>query len=122
MSRRQQGFTLIGWIFILAVVGVFALAGLRLVPIYLEYLKINSTLDSVRAEFQAGGDVNPSILRTAIEKRFDIEGVSIIEAGAIKIERRGDFYHVQAAYDHEAPFIGNVYLLARFNKSVEIPS
>lgn len=121
MKRRQRGVTLIGGTILVVVLGVFVLAALRLVPIYLEYLKVNSTLDGLRTSFASGAEVSSDALRTSIRKRFDIESVTIIKPGDVRIERRGDLYRVQAAYDHTAPFIGNVYLLARFNKTVEIP-
>ena len=52
MNRdRQKGVTLIGWIVILAVIGVFVIATIQVGPAYLEYYKINSVLSSMNSEF-----------------------------------------------------------------------
>jgi len=117
--RRQQGMTLIGMLIVAAIAGVFLLAGIRLVPIYLEYLKVETTLREVKKDLD-GSNAGPGQIRTAIERRFDIEAVTAITARDIKIERSANGYLVNADYEGRAPFLGNVYLVMDFDKSVEV--
>jgi hypothetical protein len=117
--RRQQGMTLIGMLIVAAIAGVFLLAGIRLVPIYLEYLKVETTLREVKKDLD-GSNAGPGQIRTAIERRFDIEAVTAITARDIKIERSANGYLVSADYEGRAPFLGNVYLVMDFDKSVEV--
>jgi len=117
--RRQQGMTLIGMLIVAAIAGVFLLAGIRLVPIYLEYLKGETTLREVKKDLD-GSNAGPGQIRTAIERRFDIEAVTAITARDIKIERSANGYLVNADYEGRAPFLGNVYLVMDFDKSVEV--
>lgn len=117
--RRQQGMTLIGMLIVAGIAGVFLLAGIRLVPIYLEYLKVETTLKEVKKDLD-GSNAGPGQIRTAIERRFDIEAVTAIKSKDIKIERSGNGYAVTADYEGRAPFLGNVYLVMDFEKSVEV--
>ena len=52
MQRRQQGITFIGLLCILAMAGVIVYAGIRLVPVYLNYMNIVKTLETTASEFK----------------------------------------------------------------------
>ncbi len=117
--RQQRGMTALGMIILVAFVGLFVFAALRLIPIYLEHMKIQSVLDGVEKEFN--GD-NPS--RQAIEqyigKRFDVESVRIIDVKDVDIKRDADSYVVGVTYENKAPFIANVSFAVDFDKKVVI--
>jgi type II secretory pathway pseudopilin PulG len=55
MQNRQRGMTFIGILVLIVVVGGYIYAGIRVVPKYLEYMRVASTLEKVRDEF----DNNP---------------------------------------------------------------
>ena len=120
MNRKsQRGMTLAGWLIVLVIIGVFAIAAMRLVPLYLEYFRISSTLSSLEAEMISGGSSKKDI-RTFLDKRFNIEAITRITAQDIKITARGDVWDVRAVYDAREPFIGNVHFIVTFDESVEI--
>ena len=48
MKRTQRGMTLIGFIIVLAVVGIFAYVAMKLVPMYSEYYAVKSALMGLR--------------------------------------------------------------------------
>ena len=119
MRHDERGLTLISWILVLAVAFLFGLAGLRLVPVYLEYLKITSSLSSVQNEFK-GQTATVNDLRTALSKRFDIEDVHVITKQDVKIERGAGGYMLRAKYEHRTPFVANIGFIVTFDKSVQI--
>ena len=119
MRDEQRGLTLISWIVVLAVAFLFGVAALRLVPVYLEYLKISSSLTDVQHAF-AGQTANVSDLRKSIAKHFDTGYVHVLKANDVKIERQGSGYLLRAQYDHRTPFIANVGFIVAFDKSVQI--
>jgi hypothetical protein len=119
MRHRERGVTFLGWIFILIPVGMVLYAGIRLTPKYLEYMKINRTLEQVRDEYK-GDQIEARLLRAAIERRFDIEDVRVIKKDDVKITRKGTGYTVEATYYDTVPFIANVSLLVDFSKVVTI--
>ena len=121
MNQKQRGMTLISWVLVLAVAFLFGIAALRLVPVYLEYLKISSSLSSVQKEF-SGQTATVNDLRKALEKRFDIESVHVIKKDEVKIERGGGGYILRARYEHRTPFVANVGFIVTFDKSVQIAS
>ena len=40
MHSRQAGITFIGWLFLLVPVAIVGYAGIRLLPVYLTYMKV----------------------------------------------------------------------------------
>ena len=119
MRYRERGVTFLGWLIILVPVALLVYAGMRLVPVYLEYMKIARTLEQLTSE-SVGDGSDARVLRYSIEKRFDIEDVHVITADDIKITKEGGGYKVQASYEATAPYVSNVYLLVVFDKTVVI--
>ncbi len=114
---RERGMTTLGFLILIAFVGLFAFAALRLTPVYLNYLKVNGVLNGVYEEFDSQ---NPSraALRTSIGRRFDVESVSVISERDVKVTPDDGGFLVAAQYDHTTPFIGNLFFTVKFDKSV----
>ena len=55
MRREQRGVTTIGWLVLLMPFAVVIYAGIRLAPIYLNYMNVARTLTQVSSEYQSGG-------------------------------------------------------------------
>ena len=111
--------TAIGWLIVLALIGVFAMAAIRLVPLYLEDVKVASVLKSVKAEFD-GQQATPSVLRRAIKKRFDVDSISALTSKDVTITRDGEKYVLNATYEQRAPFLANLDFVAKFSNSIEV--
>lgn len=119
MRRQQQGMTAIGFVIFACFAGLFVFAGLRLTPIYLEQMKIASTLMDVKADLD-GTKTTVSQIRTAINKRLDIEMVRGMDARDFKISTIDSGFLVEANYERRSRYIANLYLLVVFERSVEI--
>ena len=114
-KRRQAGMTTLGLIMIVAFLGLFAVAALRLTPVYLNYMKVVGVIDGVEEEFDGTGATSAAI-RKSISRRFDIESVGVITAKDIKVTKTTEGYEVAAVYSHKAPFISNVSFVVDFDK------
>jgi hypothetical protein len=114
--HRQAGMTTLGITFLLAFISVFAFAGLRLTPVYLNYMKIVGVVDGVVAEFE-GQNANGAAVRRSIQRRFDVESVSEINVRDIKVTSVDGGLQVSAVYDHATPFISNVSFSVHFDKT-----
>jgi hypothetical protein len=116
---REDGMTAIGIIILVIFVGLFAFGGLRLTPVYLNYMKVAGVLDGVYKEFDSQ---NPSraVIRRSIQRRFDVESVSIITSRDIKVTADSGGFLVEAVYDHTVPFIGNIFFTVKFDERVTI--
>jgi hypothetical protein len=120
MRAKQSGVTLIGWIVLLIPVAICFYAGMRLAPVYLNYMKVARTLERVKSEFKGGEASNATTIRTAVEKHLNIESVDYPDIKDIKITRDGKSWIVSAAYDDQAPLFSNVFILVTFDKSVTL--
>ncbi len=121
MNRHQQrGMTAIGWLTVLALIGIFSLATLRLVPIYLEYYRVHSVLTGLKAE-KVDGVENKREIQEYLRKRFDIESIRTLDTQDILISVKDENFLVRAKYDRRQPFLGNLDFIVSFDKAVEVP-
>ena len=116
-ARRQKGMTTLGMIILVVFVGLFAFAGLRLTPVYLNYMKIAGVINGVQEEFD-GQNPSRSGIRNSISRRFEIESVGQITARDVTVTQVDGGFEVSAVYDHSAPFIANVSFTVHFDKTV----
>jgi hypothetical protein len=117
--RRETGMTTVGLIVLVAFVGLFVFAGLRLTPVYLNYMKVVGVVDGVHGEFD-GRNPTRSAIRNSITRRFDVESVSQITAREVTVTAVDGGFEVRAQYDHVAPFIANVNFSVHFDKNVMV--
>lgn len=120
MQHRQRGMTMLGILVIIAVVGAWLYAGIRLTPKYLEYMRVASTLEKVRDEFSSNPGTTEFMLRKSVERHFDIDMVEIITSNDIEINKEGGSFTMRAAYEDTVPLAGNVSFLVEFDKVVEV--
>jgi hypothetical protein len=116
MRLRQRGMTFIGWLFLLTPLAVVAYAGVRLAPVYLNYMKVVRALNLVASD--ANANSNPQSIRTTIDKHFEIDMVDYPTSKDIKVTRNGTGWDVEASYDDEAPLFANISLHVAFDKVV----
>jgi hypothetical protein len=109
--------TTLGFLIMVAFLGLFAFAGIRLTPVYLNYMKVAGVLNGVLEEFDSQNASRSAIL-TSISRRFDVESVSVINSRDIKVTNENGGYAVEVKYDHTTPYIANVYFTVRFEKKV----
>ncbi|HXY95721.1 MAG TPA: DUF4845 domain-containing protein [Steroidobacteraceae bacterium] len=116
MRFRQRGVTLIGWIVLLTPLAIVGYAGVRLMPVYLNYMKVVRALNLVASD--ASGNNDPRAIRSTIDKHFEIDMVDYPTSKDIKVTRNGGGWDVEAAYDDEAPLFANISLHVVFDKTV----
>jgi len=124
MRSKQAGVTLIGWVVLLIPMGICVYTGIRLTPVYLNYMKVARTLEQVKTEYKGGSDPgSQQAIRSAVERHLNIEDVDYPDIKDIKIAR-GDKggWVVSASYDDQAPLFANVFILISFDKQVTVGS
>jgi len=118
--RRQRGATFLGMLLILAILGLGLYAGIRLTPLYLEYMEVSRAMEQVRTEF-SGEPTSAQAIRTALDRRWAIEDIKTVMPADFDIRREGEVFVMHALYRAEAPFVANVSLVVDFDKRVDIP-
>ena len=119
MKHRQRGATFLGMVVILLILGSALYAGIRLVPVYLEYTKVVRSLNQVRDEHEAI-NTNKGLLLRSLERRWDVEDIHRIGWKEIKIDKTASGFDLTADYRAEEPFVANLYLLVKFKHTVSI--
>jgi hypothetical protein len=119
MRHGQRGITFIGLVCLLVVLGFFAYAGIRLVPVYLTYMQISRTMEQVATEFK-GDNPDQGRMRTSLERHWGVEDISVIGVKDIEIKKENDVVTMHAMYDATVPYVGNVSLLVSFDKTVKV--
>ena len=119
MYLRQRGATFIGMVVIVAILGCGVYAGIRLTPIYMEYMAVVRALEQTAEEFD-GASTGVQDLRNSLDRRWSIEDIKSLDTKDILIKKAGNGYLMQAEYRAEAPFVGNVSLAVDFDKTVEV--
>ncbi len=121
LKSRQRGVTIWGMFMISLMVVFFALLLFKLIPPYLQDLKVNAALDSIEQEASGSGMSKPEII-VALRKRFDIDDIDHVDPADITIQRRGVFIVVDIEYEAIVPLVLNISALIEFNHSAEIPA
>jgi hypothetical protein len=116
LRRRERGITAIGLLILVSFIGLFVYAGIRLMPVYLEYFSVLKAVESLKTDAEAG----PPAMRKALEKHFDIEDIHSLSWKDIEIRKEGTSYAVHVLYDAETPFVGNVGFIVHFDKTVSL--
>ena len=116
---RQQGMTFIGLLCILVLCGIIGYAGVRLVPVYLNYMKLARTLESAATEFK-GEAPNLDGVRKSIDRHWAIEDITGIDQKDIEITKDEGGLTLHAVYDDTVPYIADVSLSVHFDETVKV--
>lgn len=114
---RQAGLSYAGWLVVIGFVGILVVAGLRLMPVYLEYFTVKTTLDNVAAE--AGvSKKSKRYVWDRLQKRFQVNDVDTVTIDDLTIEvdnSGGATFHIN--YERRTKLIGNLDAVAVFEIS-----
>ena len=119
MGRHQQGMTFIGLACILAMAGAIVYAGIRLVPVYLNYMNIVRTMQATASEVK-GDNPDPTAIRNVLERHWEVEAITAVDYKDIEITKGEDGISMHVAYDDSEPYIANVSLAVHFDKTVKV--
>lgn len=122
MFRRQRGVTLIGWLILLVPVAIVGYAGIRLAPIYLNYMRVAKSVTETASEMKTddAGSLNPALIRANLAKHFDIESISFPDVRDVTVTRDGEGWTIEAKFEDSAPLLGNITLTVDFDKVAKI--
>lgn len=120
MRHRQRGITFIGWIVLLIPVAIVGYALIRVVPVYLNYMKVAKALEQIASESKGEEQLSVQALRNSLDKRFDIDSVNYPRSDQVSFVREGKSWVAEARYEDVTPLFGNASILLRFDKRVTL--
>ena len=119
MRKHQRGITAIGWLILLIPVAIVFYAGIRVSPLYLNYMKVVHSLDAIASEVSNEGQTVDGI-RNAADKHFQIESIDYPDIKDLKIKRDNGVWTIEANYDDQSPLFANVAIIVTFDKKVRL--
>lgn len=117
--RRQGGITLIGFLLVAAFVGFIGLAVIKIVPLYMEKMRIGTVLSDLQDELGSGGNT-PASIKNALDNQFYIEALRDLTANEYKIERSPNGFTIAINREARAPFFADLYFVVVIDEQVEI--
>ena len=115
---RQLGVTAIGFLVLASLFGLVGFAGLKVVPLYLQKMRVGTILSDLERDSRSGGQT-PQSIRNEIDKRFSIEGIDIPREN-VKITQVRDGYQVRIQQEARTPFIADLWFVVTLDEQVEI--
>lgn len=116
--QKQRGLSLIGFIIVLAVVVFVSFIGMKIVPIYMEYYSVVNALDGVASE-RGSANLSTYELRVKVLNRLYVSYSENVKESDIKVTRNNGV-HLRVAYEVRESVIGNLDVIAKFDKSVRL--
>jgi len=114
MRRTQSGMTLIGFILVLGIVGVFIYMGMKVIPMYSEYFAVKQALSQMSQE--AGlSQQDPSRVKDAFFRRLYISYADNVKPADFKIARKDAGYLITVDYEVRRPLVANFDIVGHFN-------
>jgi hypothetical protein len=114
MTRKQRGIGMFGFIGLVALIGFFALVTMKVLPLYLNQLKVSRAVHQV-AQDPDNADKDPHWIYDRLQRRWDVEDTKILDVkdvhiGKLKDGRRALSYD----YDARVNLFYNVYVVVNF--------
>jgi len=115
--RRQEGLTLIGFLIVLVMVLFFAYAGMRVIPMYLEYHALGNALSKLEND-PAASSMTPQKIKTSIQNSLWASYAdNNIKPEHIHISKKSGGINVRVKYEVRKPFLGNIDIIGSFDKT-----
>ena len=117
-KKQQQGFSLWGTLILLALIAFFVTILLRLYPVYYEYFSVSSIMDRIEGEqFATKSEIVKRLTAT-----MQIDNVRRVKLDNFDIKKTKTGFTVVLDYEDRVAMMGNIDVVAKFNKQVEISS
>lgn len=119
MKRTQSGMTLVGFILVLAVVGVFIYVGMKVIPMYTEYYGVRQAMKGLALE-PGINNASPDKIRNLFFRRLYVNYSENVEQKHVKIERMEKGWKMHVAYEVRKPLIVNLDVVGKFDTTQDL--
>ena len=119
LKRTQRGMTLISFILVLGVVGVFVYMGMKLIPMYSEYYSVKQALAGLASE-PGITENDPAKIKDLFFRRLYISYSENVKPENVKIVRKDAGYEMTVDYEVRRTLISNIDVVGKFNTVKEL--
>jgi len=119
-NSRQNGMTFWGLMLSAVIFGFFVLLFFKLLPPYLEYAKVKTSLENIARQPDAGS-LDKAQIKAALDRRFSIEDINDIDLNkTLFVEKKPGSMAIRIAYERRVPLAYNVTALIEFDNTVQV--
>ena len=113
MRTRQSGLSMLGFLFVAAVVVTCVMIGFRVLPAYIEYYSVHKALEQALADAK---DLNSAAeIKSAFQKRADAGYIESVQGRDIEITKSKNEVTASVSWTRKLPMVANVSLFLEFD-------
>jgi Tfp pilus assembly major pilin PilA len=110
----QRGLSMIGFLFVAAVLLVVAMIAFRMIPSYIEYFTIQKALEGALAD---SNDLSTATIRRAMDRRLAADYADAVVGKDVEVTRDGNKITAAVSWEKRLPLVSNVSILLEFDAS-----
>ena len=110
--RHQRGLSMIGFLFVAAVLMVCALLAFRMIPSYIEYYTVQKALKDAIDETK---DPTTQNIRRFVERKLSADYVDSVSWNDVQVSKSGNVVTASVSWEKKLPLVSNVSLVMEFN-------
>lgn len=114
---RQRGISLLGWLLLVVLVGVWVYAAFQLVPAYIENAELGSILSAVKTDARTA---SLQTIQRDIADQLTINSISDVTTSEFKFAIQGDQLTISINHPIERSFIDNLYFVLHCRHSITV--
>jgi hypothetical protein len=114
-QARQNGLTLIGFIFVAAIIAFFVVVGARVLPSYIEYFSVQKSLEKTLAEVK--DPTAQTDVRRAFDRYLATDYIDSVTARDLEVTKEGNQVTISVAWTRKLHLVANVSLFLDFEAS-----
>lgn len=116
LQSRQRGLSMIGFLFVAAVLVAVAMLAMKLVPAYIEFFSVKKILATMGQESDFRSKSNAE-LRSDFARRANVGYVTVVKPEHLTIDRSSGTPIISADYEFRTKLVGNASLVVDFSAS-----
>lgn len=120
LTKSQKGLSMLSWLMVLAVFGFVASTTFKMMPHYLDNMALEKMINAVETE-KMSHISSPSDFYGHMQKGMTVNGIRNFDIkDAMQVEVVNNEFKVHLKYEKREPMIGNLDLVARFDKEFRV--
>lgn len=120
--KKQNGMSAIGWLLLIGLIIAVSFPAMKILPIYLKDMKIDTALKKVESELEAQvKSTTPENIKQNLLDRFNLQQMPEITADEITVTQSGDKYNVRIQHQYKERIIKDKHFILNVDRSIDVP-
>lgn len=111
-GARQRGLTIWGFLFVAAVVVIFAVVGFRVAPAYIEYFAVQKALE--QSLYETKDFTSTAEIRKAFQRRADTGYIESVGGQDVFVAKTGNEITASASWTRKLHLVANASVFLEF--------